>query len=90
MMTAEHIALMRKAALKLMGDLCSVCGESDEAELEVHHDIQSNLGPGRGQDRRAWEALRLAVTDEGRIMCRRCHRGHHARWGGTYEGDYYA
>lgn len=87
MMTPEHIALVRGAALRLMGDKCTVCGESDLIELEIHHLIDCNLGPGRGQDRRAWEGLRIAMNGEGAIRCHACHVAYHR---GEHDQDYKA
>lgn len=73
MLASVKIEWIREASLKLLGGCCASCGDTDIDSLHIHHIIPLKTPSGRGQDRRAWEGLRLAVHQEGLILCPYCH-----------------
>lgn len=73
MLAAEKIELLRVAAFDLLGGVCAACGDYDRTSLHIHHIEPIKTPSGRGQDRRAWEGLKIAVCKKALLLCPYCH-----------------
>lgn len=73
MLAAEKIELLRVAAFDLLGGVCAACGDYDRSSLHIHHIEPIKTPSGRGQDRRAWEGLKIAVCKKALLLCPYCH-----------------